>query len=74
LRIPAGTDDCWVDGRRVAVSEARLPIDDPALQAGLGLFETIALRDGRLLELVVRRPSRPGLHFPNVLPQQRRHR
>jgi branched-subunit amino acid aminotransferase/4-amino-4-deoxychorismate lyase len=45
------TDDCWVNGRRVAVSEARLPIDDPAVQAGLGLFETIALREGRLLEL-----------------------
>jgi branched-subunit amino acid aminotransferase/4-amino-4-deoxychorismate lyase len=35
----------------VPVDEARLPIDDPAAQAGLGLFETIALRDGRLLEL-----------------------
>lgn len=51
MRVPEGTDDCWVDGRRVTVSEARLPIDDPAVQAGLGLFETIALREGRLLEL-----------------------
>jgi branched-subunit amino acid aminotransferase/4-amino-4-deoxychorismate lyase len=71
LRVPAGTDDCWADGRRVAVSEARLPIDDPAVQAGLGLFETIALRDGCLLELdlhldrTLAGAARLGLEIPS---------
>jgi len=51
LRTPEPTDLCWVDGRRVAVDEARLPAGSPSAQAGLGLFETIALREGRLLEL-----------------------
>jgi branched-subunit amino acid aminotransferase/4-amino-4-deoxychorismate lyase len=32
----------WINGERCDASDATLPIDDPALQAGLGLFETIA--------------------------------
>jgi branched-subunit amino acid aminotransferase/4-amino-4-deoxychorismate lyase len=51
LRIPAAFDDCWVDGRRLAAGEAGLPIDDPVVQSGLGLFETLAIRDGRVLEI-----------------------
>lgn len=42
---------CWVDGRRATLAEARVSIDDPGLQMGLGLFETLALRQGRVLEL-----------------------
>jgi branched-subunit amino acid aminotransferase/4-amino-4-deoxychorismate lyase len=51
LRIPLATDDCWIDGQRTAVGEARVPIGDPAVQSGLGLFETLAVREGRLFEL-----------------------
>jgi branched-subunit amino acid aminotransferase/4-amino-4-deoxychorismate lyase len=48
--LDAGAD-CWVDGMRQPVRDARVPIDDPAFQAGLGLFETIAIRKGRPLDL-----------------------
>jgi len=51
VRVPGAADCCWVDGRRVRVDEARLPLDDPAVQAGFGLFETLALRGGRPLDL-----------------------
>ena len=51
MRAPASTAACWMDGRRVTSREAQVPLDDPVLQAGLGLFETIATREGRLLEL-----------------------
>ncbi len=51
MRTLDSSDDCWVDGRRQPVGEARLPIDDPGFQAGLGLFETIAIRRGRPLDL-----------------------
>ena len=44
-------DDCWVDGKRQPVSEARVPIDDPGFQAASGLFETIAIREGQPLDL-----------------------
>jgi branched-subunit amino acid aminotransferase/4-amino-4-deoxychorismate lyase len=40
-----------VDGRRVAVAEALVPISEPTVQAGLGLFETLAIREGNPLEL-----------------------
>jgi branched-subunit amino acid aminotransferase/4-amino-4-deoxychorismate lyase len=32
-------------------SEAALPLSDPAVQAGLGIFETMAVRSGRVLDL-----------------------
>jgi branched-subunit amino acid aminotransferase/4-amino-4-deoxychorismate lyase len=51
VRIPDADAPCWLDGRRVVAAEAGLSLDDPAVQCGLGLFETIALRDGALLEL-----------------------
>jgi branched-subunit amino acid aminotransferase/4-amino-4-deoxychorismate lyase len=41
----------WVDGRRVAVAEARIPLADPAVQSGTGLFETLAVEGGRMLDL-----------------------
>ena len=45
------TTHCWIDGKRVSPDRAGLPLDDPTLQTGAGLFETIALRDGTVLDL-----------------------
>jgi branched-subunit amino acid aminotransferase/4-amino-4-deoxychorismate lyase len=41
----------WLDGERVAAVDATLPLSDEAILAGAGLFETIALRQGRTLDL-----------------------
>ena len=51
MRTPEATDPCWVGGRRRTAGEALLSLAHPAVQAGLGLFETLALRRGRALEL-----------------------
>ncbi len=51
MRFPGATEDCWLDGRRVVVGQAQLSMGDPAFQAGLGLFETLALVDGLVLDL-----------------------
>lgn len=51
MRIPDASGPCWMDGRPVAAAAAGLPLDDPAAQCGLGLFETMAVRDGAVLEL-----------------------
>ncbi len=65
-------DDCWVDGKRQRVGGARVPIDDPGFQAGFGLFETIAIREGRLLDLephlerLTRGASRMGIELPGA--------
>ena len=40
----------WFDGRFVEPAEATVLVTDPAVQFGLGVFETIAVRDGRALE------------------------
>jgi len=42
---------CWLDGAAVPVEELRIPLADPAVLAGLGLFETLAVRSGRALDL-----------------------
>jgi len=51
MRPPALGATGWIDGRLAPLSEVAIGVGDPAVQAGLGVFETIALRDGRLLEL-----------------------
>ena len=51
MNLPRPGAIAWADGRAVPLAEARVAIEDPAVQAGLGLFETIALRGGRPLEL-----------------------
>jgi len=51
VRVPDATDACWLDGRRLEVAQAFVPIDDPVVQTGLGLFETVAVRQGALLEI-----------------------
>ncbi len=40
----------WFDGRWVGSAEAVLSIADPALGAGLGVFETLAVRQGEVLD------------------------
>lgn len=39
-----------MDGRWIAAVEATLPVTDPAVQFGFGVFETLAVRGGRALE------------------------
>lgn len=51
MRAPEVHETGWIDGERAPLVELRLTVDDPALLAGLGLFETLAVEDGRLLEL-----------------------
>jgi len=41
----------WMDGRMVRAEEATVPIVDPSVQAGLGVFETVAVREGLPLDL-----------------------
>jgi branched-subunit amino acid aminotransferase/4-amino-4-deoxychorismate lyase len=51
LRVP-GSSGIWrVDGRTVDPSSPQLPLSDPGLLAGVGLFETFAVRGGRALDL-----------------------
>jgi branched-subunit amino acid aminotransferase/4-amino-4-deoxychorismate lyase len=49
--VPEPDGVCWLDGTRLPVEQAALPVSEPALLGGLGLFETMALRGGRVLEL-----------------------
>jgi len=51
MRLVADDDPAWVDGRRVRAGEASLALGDPAVQCGLGLFETLALRGSIVLDL-----------------------
>jgi len=52
VRIPDATGRVWVDGTSVSADHATVTIDHPGLQAGLGLFETLALRRGRVVDLL----------------------
>ena len=51
MRQLDGKGAIWLDGRMLSIGSACIPIDDPGLQAGLGVFETLALRDGRVIDL-----------------------
>lgn len=52
MRLPDGTSRVWVDGVSVAPDRATVAIADPGLQAGLGLFETLAVMKGSVLDLL----------------------
>lgn len=41
----------WMDGRMVHPEEATVGITDPSVQAGIGVFETVAVREGLPLDL-----------------------
>ncbi len=49
-RFESPSGPVWIDGRLVEPSLATIPVIDPAVQFGLGVFETIAVRGGRALE------------------------
>lgn len=51
MSFPVPDGDAIVDGRFVPAAEASLPISDPSVQSGLGVFETLAVRSGRILDL-----------------------
>jgi branched-subunit amino acid aminotransferase/4-amino-4-deoxychorismate lyase len=51
VNLPEPGSRCWIDGRPVAVERACLPAFDPGLLSGLGLFETLALRSARAIDL-----------------------
>jgi branched-chain amino acid aminotransferase len=51
VRRPGPGAACWIDGVAVAPERAALALDDPAALSGVGVFETLALRDGRPLEI-----------------------
>lgn len=50
MRVLTETARVWLDGRFVPADEATLAIADPALQSGLAVFETLALRAGRMVD------------------------
>lgn len=50
MRVLTDTARVWLDGGFVPADEATLTIADPALQSGLAVFETLALRSGRLVD------------------------
>lgn len=49
LREPEGP--VWLDGKRIPATEAVISLFDPAVQRGIGLFETLAVRGGTCLDL-----------------------
>jgi len=51
MKAPEADASGWIDGERAPIAELRLGVDDPGLLAGLGLFETLAVEGGRLLDL-----------------------
>ena len=51
MRVPGSGSVVWFNGRTVPEAEAVLPLSDPVVQAGLGIFETMAVRRGSVLDL-----------------------
>jgi len=72
LRVPDQSAPCWIDGKRTTAEHVRLGIDDPTVLAGLGLFETCAVLERRVLELephlrrLVAGADRLGLARPEI--------
>ena len=51
MRLPDPDARGWLDGRPMPVREMRVAFTDPALHVGLSVFETLAVRSGRVLDL-----------------------
>lgn len=51
MSFPVPEGAVLLDGRWVAAGDASLPLADPSVQSGLGVFETLAVREGRVLDL-----------------------
>ena len=48
MKIPEGL--VWLDGALVPSDRATVALTDPAIQSGVGVFETLAVREGLLLD------------------------
>jgi len=72
MRAPEAHASGWIDGERSPIGELQLGVDDPGLLAGLGLFETLAVEDGRPLDLdrhlarLSESAGRIGIPLPSV--------
>lgn len=51
MTLPGRPARVWIDGREEAVADAALGVADGGLLGGSGLFETLALRAGRVIDL-----------------------
>ncbi len=51
MRLPGKGTLTWINGRAVPMEEATVPLTDPIVQAGIGVFETLAVREGAILDL-----------------------
>lgn len=51
MRLPRLEDVVWVNGGPAKPTDGGIGIDDPAYHAGLGIFETLAVRDNEILDL-----------------------
>jgi branched-subunit amino acid aminotransferase/4-amino-4-deoxychorismate lyase len=51
MRLPDRSSSVWIDGDPGTLGKAVVPLQGSGLQAGLGVFETLALRTGRPLDL-----------------------
>jgi len=51
VRVPDQDRSVWMNGERVDADKATVAATDPVIQLGLGLFETLAIREGACLDL-----------------------
>jgi branched-subunit amino acid aminotransferase/4-amino-4-deoxychorismate lyase len=51
VKTPDAAGNCWIDGLEEPVGRARISIRDGAFLAGMGVFETLAVRQGRSVDL-----------------------
>jgi branched-subunit amino acid aminotransferase/4-amino-4-deoxychorismate lyase len=51
MKTPVPEGEVWWNGKFVPAGEASVGLEDPGFQFGLGVFETLAVRDGSPLEL-----------------------
>ena len=72
MRVPDSDRSVWMNGERVAAGEATVVATDPVIQLGLGLFETMAIRDGVCLDLEphLDRLSAGGLRLGARVPER----
>lgn len=51
MSLPGPARHFWIDGIEAPVDQARIAVADPGLLCGLGLFETLAVRGRRAVDL-----------------------
>jgi branched-chain amino acid aminotransferase len=74
MRLPAPDAPGWLDGRPMSAGEMHVSLTDPALHVGLSVFETLAVRRGRVLDLPphLDRLERSASRLRVVLPPRER--